>query len=128
MLFGGITCLFKLLLIVINNLYLSMLEGTELPYAMMNIINGGAHADNNLEFQNLWSFPLLIVLKKGYEWEPKYSYFKKDIKRKGYNTAVGDEGGFAPNLASNIEALDLIMMAIEKAGYIAGKNVFRRSM
>lgn len=100
-------------------------KGTELPYAMMNIINGGAHADNNLEFQEFMIVPIANRFKERLQMGTEiFHTLKKILKEKGYNTAVGDEGGFAPNLASNIEALDLIMMAIEKAGYIAGKNVF----
>ena len=105
-------------------LYKYLGEGTELPIPMMNILNGGAHADNNLDFQEFMIVPFAQTfkerLRKGAE---VFHTLKKVLKSKGYNTSVGDEGGFAPNLGSNIEAFDLIIEAITKAGYIPGTDV-----
>lgn len=99
-------------------------NGEELPVPMMNILNGGAHADNNLDFQEFMIVPSAPTfkerLRKGAE---VFHNLKKVLKSKGYNTAVGDEGGFAPSLKSNVEAFDLIMEAITKAGYEPGKDV-----
>lgn len=95
-----------------------------LPIAMMNIINGGAHADNNLDFQEF-----MIVVRKGDMKErvrigsEVFHTLKTVLKEKGHATSVGDEGGFAPNLKSNKEALDLICEAIIKAGYTLNEDV-----
>ncbi len=90
----------------------------------MNILNGGAHADNNLDFQEFMIVPFGNTfserLRKGSE---VFHTLKKVLKNNNYNTAVGDEGGFAPNLKSNTEALDLIVEAITKAGYQPGVDV-----
>jgi enolase len=91
----------------------------------MNIINGGVHADNNLDLQEFMIIPVFgdefnETLRCGVEI---YHTLKKVLKEKGFSTNVGDEGGFAPSLRSNREALDLIMEAIEKAGYKAGEDV-----
>jgi len=96
-----------------------------LPCPMMNIINGGAHADNNLDIQEFMIMPVgaktvAEAIRMGAEI---FHNLKKVLKEKGLNTAVGDEGGFAPNLKSNREGLLVIMTAIEKAGYKAGKDV-----
>jgi enolase len=105
-------------------LYKYLGEGRELPIPMMNILNGGAHADNNLDFQEFMIVPLGDTfkerLRKGAE---VFHTLKKVLKSKGYNTSVGDEGGFAPNLGSNVEAFDLIIEAITKAGYVPGTDV-----
>jgi enolase len=105
-------------------LYRYLGNGTELPIPMMNILNGGAHADNNLDFQEFMIVPFGDTfkerLRKGAE---VFHTLKKVLKSKGYNTAVGDEGGFAPNLGSNVEAFDLIIEAITKAGYVPGNDV-----
>jgi enolase len=105
-------------------LYKYLGDGKELPIPMMNILNGGAHADNNLDFQEFMIVPLAPTfkerLRKGTE---VFHTLKKVLKGKGYNTAVGDEGGFAPNLKSNIEAFDLIMEAIMQAGYTPGVDI-----
>jgi enolase len=91
----------------------------------MNIINGGVHADNNLDLQEFMIIPVFgdefnETLRCGVEI---YHTLKKVLKEKGFSTNVGDEGGFAPSLRSNREALDLIMEAIDKAGYKAGEDV-----
>jgi enolase len=97
-----------------------------LPVPMMNILNGGKHADNNVDLQEFMVMPvgapdLAGALQMGAEI---FGHLKKVLKANGYNTAVGDEGGFAPDLKSNEEALEMIMKAIGKSGYKAGKDVF----
>ncbi|RKX26458.1 MAG: phosphopyruvate hydratase [Candidatus Zixiibacteriota bacterium] len=96
-----------------------------LPVPMMNILNGGSHADNNVDLQEFMVMPVRAksfpaALQMGAEI---FGHLKKVLKAKGYNTAVGDEGGFAPDLKSNEEALQVIMTAIGKSGYKAGKDV-----
>jgi len=96
-----------------------------LPVPMMNIINGGKHADNNVDLQEFMIMPVgakdfPTALQMGAE---VFGHLKKVLKKKGYNTAVGDEGGFAPDLKSNEEALEVIMEAIGKSGYKAGKEI-----
>lgn len=96
-----------------------------LPTPMMNIINGGAHADNNVDFQEFMIMPVNApsfkeAIRMGAE---VFHSLKKVLKGKGLNTAVGDEGGFAPNLSSNEEAIQTILEAIEKAGYKPGEDV-----
>ncbi|KAF2378555.1 phosphopyruvate hydratase, partial [Acinetobacter baylyi] len=91
----------------------------ELPVPMMNIINGGAHADNNVDFQEFMILPVSAKsfsegLRMGAEI---FHNLKAVLKGKGYNTAVGDEGGFAPDLKSNQEGIEVILEAIQKAGY-----------
>ena len=96
-----------------------------LPCPMINILNGGAHADNNLDLQEFMVIPAMPSFKRSLQAGCEIFHCLKDIlKSKNYDTAVGDEGGFAPNLSSNKEALDLIMQAIVKAGYQAGENAF----
>ena len=100
-------------------LYLGGFNAKDLPTPMMNIINGGSHADNNVDFQEFMIMPVGAktfkeALRMGAE---VFHALKSVLKSKGYNTAVGDEGGFAPNLKSNEEALEVIMESIEKAGY-----------
>ncbi len=106
--------------------YLGGPNANLLPTPMMNILNGGEHADNSVDIQEFMIFPLgadsfANALQIGTE---VFHNLKKVLKDKGYNTAVGDEGGFAPNLKSNEEALEIIVEAIEKAGYKPGKDVF----
>jgi len=106
--------------------YLGGFNTKQLPVPMMNIINGGSHADNNVDFQE---FMILPVGAKSFKEAIRmgaevFHNLKSVLKKKGYNTGVGDEGGFAPNLGSNEEALQVIMEAIEKAGYVAGKDIF----
>jgi len=105
--------------------YIGGANAKELPLPMMNILNGGAHADNNVDIQEFMIMPagakdFAGALRMGAE---VFHALKGVLKGKGYNTAVGDEGGFAPNLKSNEEALQVIMEAIEKAGYRPGTDV-----
>jgi enolase len=105
--------------------YIGGANAHELPLPMMNIINGGAHADNNVDIQEFMIMPagaccFKEALRMGAEI---FHALKGVLKGKGYNTAVGDEGGFAPNLKSNEEALEVIMEAIVKAGYKPGEDV-----
>lgn len=106
--------------------YLGGFNARTLPTPMMNILNGGSHADNNVDFQEFMIMPVGApsfseAVRMGAE---VFHNLKKVLKDKGYNTAVGDEGGFAPNLGSNEEAIQVIIEAINKAGYVPGKDVF----
>ncbi|HEX3015013.1 MAG TPA: phosphopyruvate hydratase [Desulfobacteria bacterium] len=106
--------------------YIGGVNAKTLPVPMMNILNGGKHADNNVDIQEFMVMPagatsFAEALRMGAE---VFHNLKAVLKAKGYNTAVGDEGGFAPNLNSNEEAIEVILAAIEKAGYKAGKDVF----
>ena len=106
--------------------YIGGTNAKTLPTPMMNIINGGRHADNNVDFQEFMVVPanaptFAEALRMGTE---VFHSLKGVLKKKGYNTAVGDEGGFAPSLKSNEEALEVIMDAIAKAGYKAGEDIF----
>ncbi len=106
--------------------YIGGLNAKVLPVPMMNILNGGAHADNNLDIQEFMIMPAGMAdfssaLQAGTE---VFHTLKKILKAKGLNTAVGDEGGFAPNLKSNEEAINLIIQAIKEAGYAPGKDIF----
>jgi enolase len=97
-----------------------------LPVPMMNILNGGKHADNNVDFQEFMVMPVgakdfPTALQMGAE---VFHTLKGVLKSRGYNTSVGDEGGFAPSLKSNEEAIEVILEAIKKAGYKAGKEIF----
>ncbi|HOX87224.1 MAG TPA: phosphopyruvate hydratase [bacterium] len=97
-----------------------------LPVPMMNILNGGSHADNNVDLQEFMIMPagadnFAEALRMGAE---VFHTLKSVLKKKGYSTSVGDEGGFAPNLSSNEEALQVIVEAIEKAGFKPGKDLF----
>lgn len=95
-----------------------------MPRPMMNILNGGVHADNNLDFQEFMIMPNFDTIHEAVRAGAEIFHTLKGIlKKKGYATSVGDEGGFAPNLKSNKEALDLIVKAIKEAGYIPGINV-----
>ena len=111
---------------IANNkpLYRYVGTGTNLPTAMMNILNGGAHADNNLDFQEFMIVPNAYTFKERLRIGAEvFHTLKKVLKEKGYNTNVGDEGGFAPNLSSNKEALDVIVEAITKSNYTPGVDV-----
>jgi enolase len=106
--------------------YIGGTNAKVLPVPMMNILNGGKHADNNVDIQEFMIVPAVApsfaeALRMGAE---VFHALKSVLKGKGYNTAVGDEGGFAPNLRSNEEAVEVILEAISKAGYGAGKDVF----
>jgi len=101
-------------------------EACLLPVPMLNIINGGCHADNNVDIQEFMVFPLGAdsfshALRMSAEI---FHHLKNVLISKGLNTSVGDEGGFAPNLNSNAEAIEIILEAVEKAGYSAGKDIF----
>jgi enolase len=105
--------------------YLGGVNAKTLPVPMMNIVNGGAHADNNVDFQEFMVMPVGMetfsdALRAGAEI---FHNLKSVLKKRGYSTAVGDEGGFAPNLKSNEEAIETILEAIEKAGYTAGEDI-----
>ena len=106
--------------------YIGGVNAKTLPVPMMNIINGGKHADNTVDFQEFMIIPagaksFSEALRYGVEI---FHSLKTVLKKKNYNTNVGDEGGFAPNLKSNEEAIEVILEAIEKAGYRSGKDVF----
>ncbi len=105
--------------------YIGGANAKTLPVPMMNILNGGAHADNNVDFQEFMVLPVgadsfTEALRMGAEI---FHNLKSVLKSRGYSTGVGDEGGFAPNLKSNEEAVETILEAIDKAGYKAGDNV-----
>lgn len=106
--------------------YLGGMLGTTMPVPMMNILNGGSHADNKIDVQEFMVMPLGAssfseALKMGTE---VFHHLKAVLKSKGLSTNVGDEGGFAPNLQSNEEGIKVVMEAIEKAGYIPGKDIY----
>jgi len=96
-----------------------------LPAPMMNVLNGGVHADNNVDLQEFMLYPLgAPSFGEALRWGAEvFQVLKKVLHDKGYSTAVGDEGGFAPDLKSNREAIELILQAIEKAGYRAGEQI-----
>jgi enolase len=106
--------------------YLGGIRANTIPVPMMNILNGGKHADNTVDIQEFMIVPAGFnkfskALRAGVEI---FHSLKKVLSEKGYNTSVGDEGGFAPSLKSNIEAIEVILKAIEKAGYKPGSEVF----
>ncbi len=106
--------------------YIGGANARTLPVPMMNILNGGKHADNNVDLQEFMIMPagadtFAEALRMGAE---VFHALKKVLSDAGKSTSVGDEGGFAPDLGSNVEALEVIMQAIEKAGYVAGEQVF----
>jgi len=105
--------------------YLGGVNASLLPTPMMNILNGGSHADSNVDFQEFMVMPVgAETFSDALRWGTEVFHTLKGVlKKKGYNTAVGDEGGFAPNLKSNAEAVELILEAIELAGYTAGEQI-----
>ncbi len=105
--------------------YLGGVNASVLPTPMMNILNGGAHADNNVDFQEFMVMPVGAErFSDALRWGAEVFHTLKGVlKRNGYNTAVGDEGGFAPSLKSNEEAIDLILQSIELAGYKPGEEI-----
>src|SRR5713226_4516289 len=105
--------------------YLGGLQARRLPVPMMNILNGGVHADNTVDFQEFMIMPVgpesfSEALRAGVE---TFHALKRVLKDRGYSTSVGDEGGFAPSLKSNLEAIELVLEAIEKAGYSPGHDI-----
>lgn len=106
--------------------YVGGVNANTLPIPMMNIINGGSHADNSIDFQEFMIMPVgaenfSTAIRMGTE---VFHHLKNVLKSKGYSTNVGDEGGFAPNLKSNEEAIQVVMQAIEKAGYKPGEDIY----
>jgi len=106
--------------------YLGGVHACELPVPMMNVLNGGQHADNNVDIQEFMIVPagardFSTALRMGVEI---FHHLKAVLKKGGYNTAVGDEGGFAPNLASNEQAIEILIQAVRAAGYKEGKDVW----
>ncbi len=106
--------------------YLGGPNAKDLPVPMMNVLNGGAHADNNVDIQEFMIIPagaptVTEAIRIGAE---VFHNLKSVLKKRGYNTSVGDEGGFAPNLKSNEEAVQVILEAVQKAGYKPGQDVF----
>ena len=106
--------------------YIGGMNTRTLPIPMMNILNGGSHADNSIDFQEFMVMPVGAnsfseALRMGTE---VFHNLKKVLKSKGFSTNVGDEGGFAPNLGSNVEAVETVLQAIEKAGYKPGDDMY----
>ena len=106
--------------------HLGGISANVLPVPMMNVINGGAHADNNVDIQEFMILPVgAPSFSEALRWGTEvFHTLKKVLKDRGLNTAVGDEGGFAPNLESNVAALDCLLQAIEKAGFKPGKDIY----
>ena len=105
--------------------YLGGINASILPTPMLNVLNGGAHADSNVDFQEFMIMPVGAErFSEALRWAAEtFHTLKSVLKKKGYNTAVGDEGGFAPSLKSNAEAIELILEAIEQAGYKPGEQI-----
>ena len=105
--------------------YLGGVNSCILPTPMLNVLNGGAHADNNVDFQEFMIMPVGAEhFSEALRWAAEtFHTLKSVLKKKGYNTAVGDEGGFAPSLKSNTEAVEVILEAIEQAGYKPGEQI-----
>src|SRR6202789_2272528 len=105
--------------------YLGGVNACILPTPMLNVLNGGAHADSNVDFQEFMIMPVgAEQFSEALRWSAEtFHTLKGVLKKKGYNTAVGDEGGFAPSLKSNDEAIELILEAIEAAGYKPGEQI-----
>ena len=106
--------------------YIGGVNANTLPVPMMNILNGGSHADNKIDFQEFMVMPTSAksfseAVRMGAE---VFHHLKEVLKKKGFSTNVGDEGGFAPNLSSNVEAIEVVLQAIEKAGYRPGEDMF----
>ena len=106
--------------------YIGGVNAKEMPVPMMNILNGGSHADNNVDIQEFMIMPVKAdCIKNAVQIGSEVFHTLKIIlNKKGLNTSVGDEGGFAPNLQSNVHAIEVILEAIEKAGYGVGKDVY----
>lgn len=106
--------------------YIGGVNANTLPVPLMNILNGGSHADNSIDFQEFMIVPAKAEtfrdsLRMGTE---VFHHLKTVLKSKGFSTNVGDEGGFAPNIKSNVEAIEIVLQAIEKAGYKPGEDIF----
>jgi len=106
--------------------YVGGVNANTLPVPLMNILNGGSHADNKIDFQEFMVVPVGAStfsegLRMGVE---VFHQLKAVLKKKGYSTNVGDEGGFAPNIGSNEEAIETVLSAIEAAGYKPGKDIY----
>jgi enolase len=106
--------------------YIGGVNANTLPVPMMNILNGGSHADNSIDFQEFMIMPVNAptfseALRMGTE---VFHHLKSVLKKKGLSTNVGDEGGFAPNITSNVEAIEVVLQAIEAAGYRPGEDIF----
>jgi len=106
--------------------YIGGVNANTLPVPLMNILNGGSHADNSIDFQEFMIVPAKAEtfrdsLRMGTE---VFHHLKTVLKSKGFSTNVGDEGGFAPNITSNVEAIEIVLQAIEKAGYKPGEDIF----
>jgi enolase len=106
--------------------YIGGTNAKTLPVPMMNILNGGAHADNKIDFQEFMVMPVgASSFSEGLRWGVEiFHALKTVLKKKGYSTNVGDEGGFAPNIQSNEEAIETVLLAIDAAGYKAGSQIF----
>ena len=106
--------------------YIGGTNAKTLPVPMMNILNGGAHADNKIDFQEFMVMPVgATSFSEGLRWGVEiFHALKSVLKKKGYSTNVGDEGGFAPNIQSNEEAIETVLTAIDAAGYKAGSQIF----
>jgi enolase len=105
--------------------YLGGVAANVLPLPMMNILNGGAHADSNVDFQEFMAMPVgAQSFSDALQWGVEvFHALKSVLKKRGYNTAVGDEGGFAPSLKANVEAIEVILEAIQQAGFRAGEDI-----
>jgi len=105
--------------------YLGGAAANILPVPMMNILNGGAHADSNVDFQEFMAMPIgAESFSEALQWGVEiFHTLKSVLKKRGYNTAVGDEGGFAPSLKANVEAIEVILEAMQQAGFRAGEDV-----
>jgi enolase len=105
--------------------YLGGAAANLLPVPMMNILNGGAHADNNVDFQEFMVMPVAAEsFSEALRWGVEVFHTLKGVlKKRGYNTAVGDEGGFAPSVKSNVEAIEVVLEAIQQAGYKPGEEI-----
>ena len=106
--------------------YIGGVGASTLPVPMMNILNGGSHADNSIDFQEFMIMPTgASSFSEALRWGTEIFHHLKDVlKKKGFSTNVGDEGGFAPNIKSNEEAIQIVLQAIETAGYRPGEDVF----
>ncbi len=106
--------------------YVGGVNARTLPVPMMNILNGGEHADNAIDFQEFMVMPFgASSFSEGLRWGTEiFHHLKKVLKDKGYSTNVGDEGGFAPNIQSNEEAIETVLLAIDKAGFKAGEDIW----